>query len=52
MYIAAAKKTLVGEKILDKVVLNQRLSVSDAFDRKAREWRWMAASAFINKKGV
>ena len=52
LYITDAKKKLVEEKILDKIVLDQRPSVSDAFDRRAREWRWMAASAFINKKGV
>lgn len=52
LYISDAKEKLVNERILSKVVLDQRISVSDAYDRHAREWRWMAASAFINKKGV
>jgi asparagine synthase (glutamine-hydrolysing) len=51
-YIEEAKKNLVREGILSKIVLNKRPSVSDAFDRHARDWRWMAVSAFINKKGV
>ena len=51
-YITEAKKKLVNDGILDKIVLGQRASLSDAFARNARQWRWMAASAFINKKGV
>jgi hypothetical protein len=51
-YIAEAKRKLVEEKILDKVVLDQRPSVSEAYAKKSFDWRWMAASAFINKKGV
>jgi asparagine synthase (glutamine-hydrolysing) len=49
-YIGDAKKKLVNDGILDKIVLDQRISVSDAFDRHAREWRWMAVSAFMDKK--
>ena len=51
-YMNGAKRKLVSDGILNKLVLDQRSSVSDAFDRHARDWRWMAASAFINKKGV
>jgi asparagine synthase (glutamine-hydrolysing) len=51
-YIEEAKRKLVSEGILSKIVLNQQPSVSDAFDRHARDWRWMSVSAFINKKGV
>jgi asparagine synthase (glutamine-hydrolysing) len=57
-YIRNAKEKLVSDGILDKIVLDQRSNSSDAFDRHAREWRWMAAAAFIsnkvpeNKKGV
>ena len=51
-YIDEAKRNLVREGILDKIVLDQRPSVSDAYDRNARDWRWVAVSAFINKKGV
>jgi asparagine synthase (glutamine-hydrolysing) len=51
-YIEEAKINLVRDGILSKIVLHQRPSVSDAFDRHARDWRWMAASAFLNKKGV
>jgi asparagine synthase (glutamine-hydrolysing) len=51
-YIEEAKIKLVREGILSKIVLNQRPSVSDAFERHARDWRWMAVSAFLNKKGV
>lgn len=51
-YIMEAKRKLVEDRILDKVVLDQRPSVSDAYARKSRDWRWMAISAFIHKKGV
>jgi asparagine synthase (glutamine-hydrolysing) len=51
-YILSAKQNLVKEGILNKLVLNQRPSVNDAYDRHAADWRWLATSAFINKKGV
>jgi asparagine synthase (glutamine-hydrolysing) len=57
-YIRNAKQKLVSDGLLNKIVLDQRSTVSAAFDRHAREWRWMAAAAFIhnkvpeNKKGV
>lgn len=52
-YLVEAKKELVRIGILDKVVLNQRPSSNEAFEKHAHDWRWMAASAFIqNKKGV
>jgi asparagine synthase (glutamine-hydrolysing) len=51
-YINDAKSRLVSNGILNRLVLGQRPSVSDAFDKHAKEWRWMAVSAFINKKGV
>lgn len=52
-YIKEAKKHLVRLGILDKLVLDQRPSSNEAFERNAYDWRWMAASAFIqNKKGV
>jgi asparagine synthase (glutamine-hydrolysing) len=51
-YIMEAKKKLVADKILNKVVLDQRPSVSEAYARKSYDWRWMATSVFIHKKGV
>jgi asparagine synthase (glutamine-hydrolysing) len=51
-YITDAKRGLVSGGILDKIVLDQRPSVTAAFDKHARDWRWMAVSAFLNKKGV
>ena len=52
-YYTESKKALVKRGILDKVVLNQRPSSNEAFEKHAHDWRWMAASAFIqNKKGV
>lgn len=52
LYVEDAKRKLVNERILDRDVLRQSVPVSDAFDRNARAWRWMAVSAFMNKKGV
>ncbi|MBL7696723.1 MAG: asparagine synthase (glutamine-hydrolyzing) [Chitinophagaceae bacterium] len=52
-YLREAKSHLVQYGLLDKLVLDQRPSSNEAFDRQAYEWRWMAISAFIrNKKGV
>lgn len=51
-YMMEQKRKLVREKILDKVVLDQRPAPHEAYERSANEWRWMAAGAFINKKGV
>lgn len=52
-YLTESKKELVRMGILDKAVLNQRPSSNEAFEKHAHDWRWMAASAFIqNKKGV
>jgi asparagine synthase (glutamine-hydrolysing) len=51
-YIEEAKKRLVTLGILNKIVLDQRPSISDAFERHPKEWRWMAVAALINKKGV
>ena len=50
--IIEAKKRLVNDGILDKLVLDQRPSTNAAFDRRAHEWRWVATSVFIHKKGV
>ena len=50
--IKEAKKKLVIDGILDKVVLDQRPSTNAAYDSKARDWRWVATSVFIHKKGV
>jgi asparagine synthase (glutamine-hydrolysing) len=51
-YIMEQKQKLVREKILKKIVLDQRLASHDAYDVRATDWRWMAVSAFLNKKGV
>jgi asparagine synthase (glutamine-hydrolysing) len=51
-YIMEAKQNLVNRGILDKVVLDQRLSSHEAFEKKANDWRWLATSLFLNKKGV
>lgn len=53
-YIMDAKTKLVNERILNKSVLHRPITGSDAFSRNAGEWRWMAASAFMDlgiKKG-
>jgi asparagine synthase (glutamine-hydrolysing) len=50
--IENSRKKLVQEGVLNKVVLNQRLSSNAAFERKANEWRWMSAAHFMHKKGV
>ncbi|HUQ65666.1 MAG TPA: asparagine synthase (glutamine-hydrolyzing) [Flavitalea sp.] len=51
-YMIDARKKLVDERVLSKVVLDQRLPPNAAYDRKGNGWRWMSASAFIHKKGV
>ena len=51
-YIMDAKEKLVEDRILNKVVLDQRPSVSEAYARRSYDWRWMATSVFIHKKGV
>ena len=50
--IMEARKNLVKDGILNKVVLDQRLSANEAFDRRAYAWRWLATSMFMHKKGV
>lgn len=48
-YIQEEKKRLVKEKILSKIVLDQRRSSHDAYSRNANEWRWFASSVFLHK---
>lgn len=50
--VIEAKKKLVNDGILDKIVLDQRPSTTAAYDRRPLEWRWVATSVFIHKKGV
>lgn len=46
-YIMEQLEYLVREKIFDRVVLDQRLSAHDAYDRRANVWRWTALGAFL-----
>lgn len=47
-----AKRHLVKIGMLDKLVLDQRPSSNEAYERHSKEWRWIATSAFVqNKKG-
>ena len=50
-YIMEQLQWLVQEKVLNSLVLDQRSSVHDAFDRQGNLWRWTALGAFLNKKG-
>jgi asparagine synthase (glutamine-hydrolysing) len=49
-YIMESKKLLVKDGILKKQAVNHDIVAHNAYDRKAKDWRLLAISAFIHKK--